>query len=518
MTQDSTYALCNSCGLAAPAERVRRDGRVFLTKHCPGCGDTETLVSSNAERYDAKRRLGEPPRDAGCALDCMHCGRHAAPKLVVVEVTNRCNLNCPICISNTPSMGFTFEPPLEYFGRIFRHYSSQSPAPAVQLFGGEPTVRDDLLDIIRLARSYGLYTRVVTNGLRLADEGYCLDLIRSGAEILLAYDGSDPRVYQVLRGSEEALRLKTRALENVARIAGAKVVLMSMVAKEFNDDQVAKLLQFCHERRHCIRAIFFLPLAHTWDPHRFDIQADRITTEDLEAAVESVFAGDAVEFLPAGLLSRLPNLLGRFHIKPIDFLGAHPNCESFYVLFSDGHQFVPMGHYLTGSLSELAQALLDVESRHARRATAWEDSAWGRLLARVRLRDRVLTAVVTVALAATLVRRVKLGRTLRGTGVVKLAHAVGLLLSLAFGRKTRRTLARHTTVGKPLAVVVMPFADNKNLDSDRLRLCPTASAFWDPADDEVKSVPMCAWNRYKADIMRQIALHYEADVACKPHV
>jgi uncharacterized radical SAM superfamily Fe-S cluster-containing enzyme len=85
---------------------------------------------------------------------------------VFLDVTNRCNSNCPICINNTPSMGFLFEPPLEYFENVFQQLSRYDPKPVVQLFGGEPTVRRDLFEIIRLARSAGLRPRVVTNGLK----------------------------------------------------------------------------------------------------------------------------------------------------------------------------------------------------------------------------------------------------------------------------------------------------------------------------------------------------------------
>lgn len=70
-------------------------------------------------------------------------------------------------------MGFLFEPPLEYFEKIFKYYAQCEPKPSIQLFGGEPTVRNDLFDIIRIARKLKLATRLTTNGIRLADEEYC---------------------------------------------------------------------------------------------------------------------------------------------------------------------------------------------------------------------------------------------------------------------------------------------------------------------------------------------------------
>ncbi len=180
-------ALCNECGRLVEAEPQQRDGRILLVKHCPECGVNETVISSDAERYLKKRKLdGEHPAPAGCSLNCLECRHKNQPSFIFVDITNRCNCNCPICINNTPSMGFLFEPPLEYFEKLFEHFAELESRPAVQLFGGEPTVRKDLFEIIKIAQSYGLRVRVVTNGLRLADEEYCRSLVatRAPADLL----------------------------------------------------------------------------------------------------------------------------------------------------------------------------------------------------------------------------------------------------------------------------------------------------------------------------------------------
>ena len=112
-------SFCNTCDKLVTATHEERDGRVFLVKDCPDCGPTETLISCDAERYFTKRSLdGEHEEPAGCMLKCIDCERKNQPSFVFVDITNRCNSNCPICINNTPSMGFLFEPPIEYFERM----------------------------------------------------------------------------------------------------------------------------------------------------------------------------------------------------------------------------------------------------------------------------------------------------------------------------------------------------------------------------------------------------------------
>ena len=137
-------ALCNRCQKLVAARHVERDHKIFLVKDCPGCGPTETLLSSNSESYWRKRKMDSDFQYGNCGLSCLSC-QHKEPNIVFLDITNRCNLNCPICINNTPTMGFLFEPPISYFDTIFKHFAECTPKPSIQLFGGEPTVRKDLI-------------------------------------------------------------------------------------------------------------------------------------------------------------------------------------------------------------------------------------------------------------------------------------------------------------------------------------------------------------------------------------
>lgn len=67
----------------------------------------------------------------------------------------------------------------------------------MQLFGGEPAMRDDLFDIIRLAKERKLTVRIVTNGIKLADEDCCEQIIKTGSTVLMAYDGNNPETDQI---------------------------------------------------------------------------------------------------------------------------------------------------------------------------------------------------------------------------------------------------------------------------------------------------------------------------------
>ena len=184
--------ICPSCGARVPAHVAERDGRVFLVRNCADCGRAETLIARDGAAFAIKRRLDLAGRPEPCDLDCLRCPHGRPPRLLFLNVTSRCNMSCPICMDGVPDMRFVFEPPLDYFRPILEHFARLDPRPSVDLFGGEPTLRDDLFRIIELVQSYGFTARVVTNGLRLANPDYCRRLVGTGAVVLFSYDGAEP--------------------------------------------------------------------------------------------------------------------------------------------------------------------------------------------------------------------------------------------------------------------------------------------------------------------------------------
>ena len=117
-----TLALCADCRARVPARHEVRDGKIFLVKDCPTCGRNEALVSTDAVAWQKKRQIwGYDPNEAKeCRLHCDACGSDHAPQVVLVEMTNRCNMNCPVCIATVQSVGFDYHPPLAYFDKLFK--------------------------------------------------------------------------------------------------------------------------------------------------------------------------------------------------------------------------------------------------------------------------------------------------------------------------------------------------------------------------------------------------------------
>lgn len=490
-------SFCNECDTLVEARRIRRQRQIFLTKDCPTCGTTETLISGDADRYFAKRTFEGEPESGACQMNCLSCRHDCTPSTVFVDVTNRCNQNCPICINNTPTMGFVFDPPLDYFKKVFKHLSEITPRPSIQLFGGEPTVRKDLFEIIRLARSYGLVTRVVTNGLRLSDEEYCRELLEYNVPILFAYDGSNPRTYQVLRGSADILERKQKALDNLSRIPDANVTLLSMVAKGFNDQEIPTLLDLCHQHD-TIRSLYFIPLAHTWDAQSSLPSTERITNEDVESLVADCFHEDHIDFIPAGVMGDTKHLMEMLCVKSLPFASAHPNCESQYLLVSTENGYVPISRFLKTSILEVLRSLRDLEKSLA---TKYERTG--------RKPNLILQRLLATSNVLSFVRRhLVTEKVVQGCGPGKVKHFLAMLFGFLAGKPLPDFLKGHSAIQRVLPLVVLPFEDRENLETERLERCPSAFAFYDPALQMVRFIPTCAWSHYKNECMRAIADYY----------
>jgi hypothetical protein len=182
-----------------------------------------------------------------------------------------------------------------------------------------------------------------------------------------------------------------------------------------------------------------------------------------------------------------------------------------YLLVSDGERFVPMARYLKGTLPEMIDDLLKADRKVAERMKRLDDSAWGRLLGKLRLK-KAYTKLRTLATVLRTVRRhVRLGKLLRGAGPAKLWHLVAIPANLVFGVRSREVFRRHTTWQGQLQLITLPFEDNQNLETERLERCPNAFAFYDPENDRVNYVPTCAWGHHKTQTMRRIAEYYEKE-------
>ncbi len=271
-----TESLCPVCFKCIPAryERAASADReptlVELVKECPEHGEFRVPAWRGAPAFSSWSRPKTPsfparpavPRDRGCPFDCGLCpdhGQHTCTGLI--EITARCNLRCPVCYADA-GIETAPDPALSRIAAQLEALWTASGPCNVQLSGGEPTVRDDLPDIIGMARRRGFsFVQVNTNGLRLGTEsGYARRLAEAGlASVYLQCDGPDDATLRPLRG-RDCLREKLAAVEACAE-AGLGVVFVATVAAGVNEHRLGDLLRLALRCGPAVRGLHLQPAA-----------------------------------------------------------------------------------------------------------------------------------------------------------------------------------------------------------------------------------------------------------------
>lgn len=268
-----TESVCPVCLRVVEARRaVGADGNIYLEKTCPEHGDFSALIweggIADYLMWDTAGKKSEKPVNAvpaekGCPHDCGLCEAHETGGCcVLLELTNRCNLRCPVCFASAGER----EPrdlPMTEIAAQYDMLMSRGGPFNIQLSGGEPTVRDDLPEIIGLGIEKGFgFFQLNTNGLRLArEDGYAQKLKDAGLScVFLQFDGVDDAVFTALRG-RPLLEAKLRAVENCAA-AKLGVVLVPVVVPGINDGQLGDILRLAMDRAPAVRGVHFQPVSY----------------------------------------------------------------------------------------------------------------------------------------------------------------------------------------------------------------------------------------------------------------
>jgi MoaA/NifB/PqqE/SkfB family radical SAM enzyme len=498
-------ALCNECRAPVPAEFFFPEGEVWIRKDCPSCGSNAWQVSSDASVWQAKRDLwdGVPTEPKECSLHCDRCRKNHHPNVVFVDVTNRCNMHCPICIAKLGGMGFDFNPPLEYFARIFAEIAKIHPKPVLQLFGGEPTVRDDLMEIVALAYKHGLQCHLTTNGLRFADEEYCRKLCQAGVGVRFSLDGLTPEIYARLRNNPHACRQKLKGLENLKKYCKRRITIISCAGKGINDKSLADLLQYCHDNRDLISDLGIIPLAQDWEEGRFE-SVGRTTMEDVEKMVEQAIPDGGVEFIPAGLSYWLRRARSFFrdnpHSEVLLLAGVHPNCESFSFLISDGRQYRGINYYLNKpfgkAVAELIKLLKKIDPQLIRLDPKKPFQ---------RLQGRFLIAMTVAPWLLRIVNFRRLVGVNRFPGLLKIGWRV---LVRKLSKRFIRQIPKRRRPVPMLRIAVLPFEEQNAVDASRMENCKAVFAYEDVENDRIGTIPVCLWYPFRNAILEKIAAKY----------
>lgn len=333
---DTTTSLCPICMHSVAAQVIEHHVAVYLHKECPehGLQLVNLWPDVNHYRWINNFRLPAVPAThsravaLGCPLDCGLCANHLRhPTLVEIEVTQRCNLRCPVCFmsaSESPR-----DPTLLELESMFLAVRQQAGVHiSLQLTGGEPTVRSDLAKIVSLGQIVGFQAiEINTNGIVIAQNpAYLAELAQAGISgIYLQFDGMSDEVYRQVRGAA-LLETKLKAIEN-CRAAGIQVVLAMTVLHGINHDQIGTVLDFALENLDVVAGLALQP---AFTSGRFDIPVEH-----------RISMGDVVFMLAA----QSQGVINPYDLWPLGC--SHPLCSCATLLVVENGNVTPVTRLLT---------------------------------------------------------------------------------------------------------------------------------------------------------------------------
>ena len=304
---DSAVSVCSTCLRRVEAKILIKDERVFLEKWCAEHGRERVLIADDAAYYRKSREVFIKPPELprrfnteqrwGCPYDCGLCPEHMQHScLTLVEITDHCNLRCPICYADSGPHRPGFRDVATVERMLDAIVANEGEPDVVQISGGEPTLHPEFFAILDAARQRPIrHLMINTNGLRIAKEpdfAARLATYQPGFEVYLQFDSLRDEVHQELRGARLA-DIRLRALENL-NAHDISTTLVVTVKKGLNDHELGGIVEFALSQP-CVRGVTFQPIQATGRLENYDPAINRLTLTEVRRRIleqTSVFQPD----------------------------------------------------------------------------------------------------------------------------------------------------------------------------------------------------------------------------------
>ena len=352
-----TLSTCPHCYALVTAVLYEKEGKVYERKVCPEHGEFEELYFGDYTTYERFRKwqrdgkgIWTPnvPLTALCPYNCGLCPRHKShTALLNIAVTNRCELRCWYCFFYAVKAGYVYEPSLNHIRFMLREARKTLPYPAiaVQITGGEPLLRDDIVDIVRIAREEGYHhIQVNTEGIRLAfDSDIAVKLREAGTNVVyMSFDGVTP--YTNPKNHWEI----PYALDNL-RKAKLGAVLVPTVIKGYNLHEVGSIIRFGVKHADIVRGVNMQPVSIVGRVPKKERDKLRVTIPDVLLEIEKQTDGQIrrEDWYPVPTVVPISRFVEALRGKPQFELTTHFACgAATYLFWDDDGELIPITRFV----------------------------------------------------------------------------------------------------------------------------------------------------------------------------
>ncbi len=333
----TTSSLCPECLWILPAIVFERDGKVWIRKTCPIHGEFEELYYGSYDMYVKAMKWYDEGKGASayntklkapCPFSCGLCPLHKTNTILAnIVATNRCDLSCWYCFFYAEKAGYVYEPTIEQIRSMVRNLRRQGITMSIQLTGGEPLLRDDIVDVVKALKEEGVtHVQLNTHGIRFSQEEgleLAMELRRAGVNtVYLSFDGVTPE-------ANPKNHWEVPYILEVFKEAGmTSTVLVPTVIKGYNDHEIGLIVKFGAMNTDLIRAVNFQPVSLTGRMPRAEREKYRITIPEVIEKLEEQTDGqiDKESWFPVPVSTIISDFIEALTGGRYVRMSAHPVC------------------------------------------------------------------------------------------------------------------------------------------------------------------------------------------------
>ncbi len=493
MVIKKTKSLCPECLNIIDAEVYEEQDKIMIRKECQEHGNFENTYWSSSKMYHEAADYGhkgdglENPQtsyESECPQNCGICSEHESHTILgLIDVTNRCNMRCPVCFANAAASKYLYEPSYEEIRQMLRNLRSNQPVatPAIQYAGGEPTMRKDIVDLVKLAREEGFsHTQIATNGIKLAkNPELAKELKEAGLNtIYLQFDGVTEEPYLKIR-NRNLLPIKLEAIEN-CRAVDLGIVLVPTLIKGINHDQIGEIIRFAADNIDIIHGVNFQPVSFAGRTPHEEVEKQRVTIPDFENMVEEQTDSQikADDFYPASSVIPISDFIEAMEGEAKVAFTCHPHCgAATYIFVNDDNEIIPITRFV------------DVDRFFDLLSNSSADMNEGGITAKPKMIARAT---------------IELPKTISLSNAPDSLDIKSILIDVFRERSYSALGELHH---RALLISCMHFMDPWNFDQDRVKKCVIHYAVPDG-----RIIPFCTMNSiYRQEIEKKFAKPFNED-------
>ncbi|MFW9794047.1 MAG: radical SAM protein [Candidatus Thorarchaeota archaeon] len=167
-----------------------------------------------------------------------------APFQVVWNVTRACNLKCKHCYESAGKKGqceLSTEEALASIDRLV-----DAGVVFLAFSGGEPTVRPDILTLIRRATKHGMYVAVATNGISFSNPEQVRRFKEAGMKFVqISIDGANAKTHDQFRGVKGAFDKAISGIQNCVK--EGLFIEVSTTMTRHNVSEIHDVVRLCED-------------------------------------------------------------------------------------------------------------------------------------------------------------------------------------------------------------------------------------------------------------------------------